>query len=228
MNQFALLTAMAAAVGMTMRRISSLRKTGREQAAGRLYRRASLMLGLGAWAALVVQEGVLAYSGLMNWRTALPLHLCSVMGLLTLPMLLARSPFLWHSALLLGLPGGLAALIFPAMLTTSAPFVTALGFHWLHATLAVAPLMPFALGRRPSRACVWHAWTLLIALGCLCLVANHLTGGNYLFLSVPVAGTPLEALAQGGLRAYRLSLMALAGVLLIAQGFVCRRIWRYS
>ena len=172
---------------------------------------------------LAVEKGLIEDIGF-----ARDLFSARVMGLLTLPMLLARSPFLWHSALLLGLPGGLAALIFPAMLTTSAPFVTALGFHWLHATLVVAPLMPFALGRRPSRACVWHAWTLLMALGCLCLVANHLTGGNYLFLSVPVAGTPLEALAQGGLRAYRLSLMALAGVLLIAQGFVCRRIWRYS
>ena len=105
--QWALLTVLGAVTGLGMRRIVLWRRCGVLPAARRLYLALSLFLGGGAYLAMAVQETVLLLSGQLTWRNALPLHLCSVMGLFTLPMLLSRRRLLWHLSLYLGLPGAL-------------------------------------------------------------------------------------------------------------------------
>ena len=68
--------------------------------------------------------------------------------------------------------------------------------------------------------------SLLLAAGAA-EVANRLTGGNYLFLSGPVAGTPLVLLARWGAAVYRLLLAGLAGLVLAAEGAGLRLLYRH-
>lgn len=225
--RFALLIVTAAALGGVMRRIVFLRRCGWWGAGKRLYRRAAWTLGLTAYAAMAVQELILLAAGLLNWRTGLPLHLCSMAGLLTLPMLLSGRRALWHLSLYAGVPGALAALLFPAVLQTPWPHTTALAFHLMHCMVVLAPFLPLALGRTPSPWGAASAFVLLALAACLAGGVNALTGGNYLFLHGPVAGTPLEALARGGLWPYRLRLAGLCAALLAAEGALTALITRF-
>ena len=185
--------------------------------AERVYRRAAWGIGALIYGAMAVQEAVLLASGLLSWQTGLPLHLCSMMGLLTLPALLTRRAMLLNTAFFAGMPGAALALLFPAVLNTPWPRLTALAFHALHAGLLCTPLLPLARGWRPRSQGAAQAWlALLLAAGAAMLV-NALTGGNYLFLAAPVPGTPLAWLAQWGILRYRLLLALLASTMLTAE-----------
>lgn len=220
--QYGLLVVMGTVMGVTMRRVVFLRRQGFPGAARRLYRRAALVMGLAAWAAMAAQEAMLLGADLLTWRTGLPLHLCSLMGVLLLPMLLSGSTFLWHVSLFLGLPGGLMAVLFPSVVQTPWPQWMHLAFHTLHCMVVLAPLLPLSLGRLPSPVGAVQAGLFLAVLALVDLAVNHLTGGNYLFLSLPAAGTPLSALARHGVGVYRLSLGTLCALLLLAEAAVVR------
>ena len=220
--QYGLLIVMGTLVGAAIRRMAMLRRQGFPGAARRLYRRASLTVGLAAWAAMITQEALLLLSGQLSWRTGLPLHLCSLMGVLLVPMLLSRRPLMWHVALYLGMPGGLLALLFPSILRTPWPQLTALAFHSLHCAVVLSPLLPLGLGRRPKPLGAAQAAVFLALLALVDLAVNRLTGGNYLFLSLPVSGTPLGAMGRYGLGVYRLTLAALCALLLVAEAAAVR------
>lgn len=218
--QFALLIVLSAAVGAAMRRIVFWRRCGFASAGKRLYRRVSLAVGLGAWGAMALQEALLALSGQLHWGNALPMHLCSLMGLLALPMLLWGNGVLWHASLFLGVPGAALALVFPAILPTPWPRLTALGFHLLHCLVILAPLLPLSLGRQPRPLGALWALAFLLVHALAALGINALTGGNYLFLSLPAAVTPLDALAAAGVGTYRLCLAALAVLVLALEALI--------
>lgn len=222
--QAAMLVILGALAGYEMRRIAFFRRCGYPRAALRRYRRLALALGLTIWGAMLTQETVLLLSGMLTWQTGLPLHLCSLTGLLTLPMLLSESGLMWHFALYLGLPGAALALIFPAVPQTDFPQTARMSFYLLHACLMIAPLLPLSLGRRPTARGAVQAWIALMVLGAAAGAVNAMLGSNYLFLHWPVPGTPLEWLAQGGMGLYRLSLAALTTLLIAAQGALARRI----
>ena len=184
--------------------------------------RAAWSLGLAAYAAMAAQELILLLDGRLRWSNALPLHLCSLMGLLTLPMLLTRRRMLWHWSLFLGMPGAALALLFPSILATSQPEVTALAFHLLHCVVLLAPLLPFSLGIRPRPSGAVCSMLFLLVLGFIDLGVNALTGGNYLFLEAPASGTPLAWMARRGVSAYRLML---AGATLLVLGAEALAVW---
>ena len=215
--QFIVLAIMGVIVGAAMQRTRSLRAGGAPQAAARLYRRTAWTLGLTVYGAMAVQEGVLLASGMLNWRTGLPLHLCSMMGVLSLPMLLSGRRFLWHLSLYLGLPGAALALIFPAVLATPWPLVTELSFFILHAGLILAPILPLCMGRRPSPRGAVAAGAFLLAVGCVVMAVNDRLGSNYLFVSWAIPGTPLAWLARWGMAGYRALLAALCALLLAGE-----------
>ncbi len=186
-----------------------------------LYCRHAWTLGLIIASSMAVQEGVLLLCGMLDFATGLPLHLCSLLGMLTLPMLLGRSRILRSAALMIGVPGAEMALIFPAVLTTPWPRLTAFAFHTLHAGLLCAPWLPIAGGWRPRPSDAGRAGIFLLMAAALAMLVNPLTGGNYLFLAYPIAGTPLAWLGQWGLWPYRGLLAALAGIVLAAEaGFL--------
>lgn len=220
--QLALLCVVGAALFAVMRRIIFLRGCGCPAPARRLYMRAAWSLGLAAYAAMAAQELILLLDGRLRWSNALPLHLCSLMGLLTLPMLLTRRRMLWHWSLFLGMPGAALALLFPSILATSQPEVTALAFHLLHCVVLLVPLLPFSLGIRPRPSGAVCSMLFLLVLGFIDLGVNALTGGNYLFLEAPASGTPLAWMARRGVSAYRLML---AGATLLVLGAEALAVW---
>ncbi|MBQ8201621.1 MAG: YwaF family protein [Clostridia bacterium] len=195
------------------RRIASLRRRGMSAQAQKQYRIAAWRLGSLIWLAMAVQELILLKGGQLTWRTGLPLHLCSLLGVLTLPMLLTGHPVLRSAAFFAGMPGAALALAYPAMLATPWPRLTSLAFHTLHAGLICAPVLSMSLGWRPRAADAVSAWFFLLLACIASAAANTLTGGNYLFLAGPVSGTPLEAMAQYGLAVYR-------GLLMFSATFV--------
>ena len=220
--QFVVLAIMGVIVGAAMQRAGSLRASGAPQAAARLYRRTAWALGLTVYGAMAVQEGVLLASGMLTWQTGLPLHLCSMMGMLALPMLLSGRRFLWHLSLYIGLPGAALALIFPAVLPTPWPLVTELSFFVMHAGLALAPLLPLCMGRRPSPRGAVAAGSFLLVVGLAVMAVNDRLGSNYLFVSWAIPGTPLEWLNGWGMAGYRAGLAALCALLLAAEAFSVR------
>lgn len=178
-------------------------------------------------AAMALQEALLLLSGQLTWQTGLPLHLCSLLGLLTLPALLIQSETLLNTLFFAGVPGALLALAFPAALATPWPRLSMLAFHILHAGLVCTPVLPFALGWRPYPSGALRAWGVLLAAACTASLVNRFTGGNYLFLSGPVAGTPLTWLYRWGPGWYQAALIALAGLVLALEsamtGLLCGR-----
>lgn len=196
--------------------------------AGQLYQCGAYGLALVIYGAMAVQEGVLFLSCLLTWDTALPLHLCSLMGVLSLPMLLTRHPLLLNASLFAGVPGALLALIFPAVLDTRWPRVTEAAFCALHAALVCAPLLPMAAGWRPRPSGAAMGFLLLLMAGAAAQLANEVTGGNYLFLAGPVEGTPLMLLSRWGLPVYRLLLAALAALVLAAEAVLLTLVRRFA
>lgn len=212
--QLGLMLILGGGVWMAVRRMVLLRRCGCLVPAQRLYRRCAWGMGLGVWGMMLAQEGILLLSGQLSLRTGLPLHLCSALGVMSLPMLLSRKEWLWHTSLYLSLPGALLALLFPAIAPTPWPQLTAFTFHGMHVMVFLAPLLPLGLGMCPRPLGAAQAWLTLLLLGGAALAANMLLGSNYLFLAYPVEGTPLTLLARFGLWPYRLTLAGLAGVML--------------
>ena len=120
------------------------------------------------------------------------------------------SAWLW----LLGAPCALLALLFPAILPTSRPLLTAAGFYQLHAALLCAPV--FLRLAHGVRLPIHPRGVLLAGLALMACVAgfDRATGCNYLFLLRAPAGTPLSAMAARGPTAYAVSL-AVAGMALL-------------
>lgn len=222
--QYALLGILGAAMGLAMRRITLWRRCGYIQASRRLYLTCTWLLGLGTYVAMLTQEAVLLFSGQLTWRNGLPLHLCSAMGLLTLPMLLSRRRTLWHISLYLGLPGALMALLFPAVLDTPWPRLTELAFHTMHCCVFLAPLLPLSLGHRPSAKGFLPALLTLLLLACIAAGVNAATGGNYLFLN----RSPIGWMNQWGITAWRITLAVLAVAVLAAEAFLLYLLQRKS
>ncbi|MCH5286831.1 MAG: YwaF family protein [Christensenellaceae bacterium] len=215
--QWFVLTVMSAPVIALMRHVRRLRGTGQTRRATTLYKRAAWALGLTVYGAMAVQEGVLLAAGMLTWQTGLPLHLCSMMGVLTLPMLVTERRFLWHLSVYLGLPGAALALIFPAVLPTPWPLTTELSFFALHAGLVLAPILPLCLGRRPSPRGALAAGGFLLTVGLAVMALNDRLGSNYLFVSWAIPGTPLGWLARWGMTGYRLALAGLCALALTAE-----------
>lgn len=182
-----------------------------------LYR--SLAWGLGGivLGAMAVQETILLLAGQLTWVTGLPLHLCSLMGLTVLPALVTRRETLLSALLYAGVPGAALALIFPAVADTPWPGITRFFFLLMHAGIVVSPLLPLAAGWQPRPMGALRAGLFLLGAGIAASITNALTGGNYLFLAGPVAGTPLVLLHRWGGHVYRLLLALLAAFLLTGE-----------
>ena len=174
-------------------------------------------LSLGILLSMATQLLLLADVGQFHIGTALPLHLCAMTGLLTVPMLLRPSRALYDFSLFLGTPCALLALCFPAIAHSRHPLLMASAFFRLHALILCGPLFlrlrgfPWPSDPRP---------VFLTANGYLLLVAafNRLFHTNYMFLALPPAGTPLAWLARRGGVGYLCSLALLAMLVLTLLG----------
>lgn len=148
---------------------------------------------------------LLYMDGLLYLETALPLHLCGLFGVLSIPALWRMPAPLWEASAFLGAPAAFLTLFFPAVIQCSHPVLMKFAFCQLHVLIALMPLYHLQTGKPlpsdPRR-------TLIMGNGYLLLVSafNHTFSTNYLFLRAAPAGTPLAPLFARGLPFYICSL----------------------
>ena len=224
--QICLLIVLATGTGICMRRIAQWRRLGYPRLMRRLYHRTAWCIGGGLWLFMAVEETLLLLDGKLTLQSGLPLHLCSALGMMTLPMLCTGNRFLWQPGLNLGMPGAVRALLFPAVAASPWQEWMNLAFFGMHCLLALAPLLPLSLGRRPEPSGALHALAFILLLGAVDLSVNAALNSNYLFLSLPARGTPLALLSGGGLWAYRAALLGLCAVALTAEAAAVF-LWKY-
>lgn len=174
-----------------------------------------VVISAGILLSMATQLWILHRVGLLSVHTGLPLHLCSAVGLLSIPMLLWRSHALFSFSALLGTPCAFLALCFPAVLQTEYQLAMNLAFFRLHVLILCAMLLlllqGFPLPSDPRPTLLWGS--VYMAFVSLC---NRIMGTNYLFLSRAPLGTPLEILAAQGPLGYVLSLEMAAILVLTA------------
>jgi hypothetical integral membrane protein (TIGR02206 family) len=214
----------AVPVILVIRRIRFWHKVGERRHAKRLQKAASLAVSALVLLCMATQIFLLWKMGLAGVGTVLPLHLCSFMGILTPFMLLTRSAGLLEFTLYLGVPGALAALIFPAVLPSPWPLIMGGAFFSMHALIALAPFLRMANGARPrqlalGRVFLWGNILLLLVIG-----FNAIFKTNYFFLRNAPTGTPLFLLQNMGQAVYISTLEITALVLLKLETMAFNRV----
>lgn len=175
-------------------------------------------------AGLVVSMGsqlwLLWLDGQLSLHTGLPLHLCGMMAVLCIPLCWVSFLAGYHLLLLLGVPGALLALCFPAVTETTHPLLMRMAFLRLHVLILAVAFFLWAQ-KKPLPQDARRAF--LLGNGFLLLVAciNSLLGSNYLFLRAAPSGTPLAFLIRPGYAVYIASLEMLCMLLmrLLCDGY---------
>ena len=188
----------------------------------RHMRAVRLSMALGLAASMATQLVLLQLDGLLTLETALPLHLCGLFGVVSIPLLwYGRGP-LWEASAYLAGPAAFVTLFFPAVMNCSHPVLMELAFAQLHVLVALTPVFLYRTGKplplHPRR-------TLVLGNGYLLFVGafNCAFDTNYLFLRAAPAGTPLAWLFQHGTLLYVCALEVLCmTVFACLQGFYCR------
>lgn len=178
----------------------------RPRAARSLSRQAALLLFLTelARAALLLSQGL--YD-----RGRLPLHLCTLSVYLCFFHSLCRRPLLGQFLYAFSLPGAAFAMIFPDWAQYPLWHFSSLSSFLIHFLLVLYPLLSLAAGDiRPDIRRLPGCIVLMLCFALPVMAVNSLLGTNYMFLSRPPAGTPLELFAFLGPRAYLLGFIPLA------------------
>ena len=156
---------------------------------------------------MAVTEGLLMIQG--RWQEAVPLHLCSVSAIAAAGLACASNQsllnFLWY----LGMPGALLALLFPAPASSVCQPLLNSSYLMTHALILAIPLFKMAYGMRPQPGKTPQMMLSLIVLSGAAALVNGMFGTDFLFLSAPPAGTPLEVIFQFGYSLYIFVLFAL-------------------
>ncbi|MEG0767382.1 MAG: YwaF family protein, partial [Clostridia bacterium] len=122
---------------------------------------------------IFLQCAMAVRGGYASLQTLLPLHLCSAIAVLTVPMMIRWDvrffPLSWY----LGMPGALLALCVPVYGFSPWPHLAQAVFTATHATLVFAPLLMRCAGVQPTRLSAWYAF----AAGNGLLVLAEITNG---------------------------------------------------
>ena len=87
------------------------------------------VMAVGLAASMAVQLALLRLDGQLTLQTGLPLHLCGLFGVLSIPMLLWRAPQpLYEMSAFLAGPAAAVTLLFPAVIASSRPVLMRLAF----------------------------------------------------------------------------------------------------
>lgn len=154
---------------------------------------------------------LLKMDGLLCLETGLPLHLCGLFGVLSIPMLWHAPTALTEASAYLAAPAAFLTLFFPAVIACAHPGWMRFAFYQLHVLVALTPLFLFRTGkplpRNPRRMLLWGSGYLIFIDA-----FNRAKGANYLFLRAAPAGTPLAAFLARGKGFYICSLLMLCMV----------------
>lgn len=155
------------------------------------------LLSFGLACAMGTQIVLLKLDGMLTWEAILPLHLCSLFGVLSIFLIWRANGLLWEALCFLAAPGAFLTLFFPAVVHCSHPFLMQLAFHQLHVLVALMPFTFYQTGKPlptdPRRTLIWgNGYLVLISW------FNRTFGTNYLFLRAAPSGTPLDWLFRRG------------------------------
>lgn len=131
------------------------------------------------------------YTGSWSAAYTLPLQLCSISLLFSIAMLMFKSYRIYEFTYFLGLGGALQAMLTPELFY---PFPHFRFFHFFlaHAAIILACLyMTWVAEYRPTIRSYWKALGVLNLLLPIVLLANSVTGGNYMFVSQKPANPSL-------------------------------------
>ena len=161
----------------------------------RLHTAAMLTAGLAV--SMAGQMFLLWQDGLLSLQTGLPLHICGMMAVLSIPLVWLKPGWLYGFSLYLGMPCAALALVFPAVIASSRPLLMAAHFDRLHGLILACGLFVMAQEKPLPRS---GAPAFLLGSGYLLFVwrINSAIGSNYLFLRAAPRGTPLEWLVARG------------------------------
>lgn len=173
----------------------------------------AVMLAAGLILSMGSQLWLLYLDGQLTLAAGLPLHLCSFSAVVSILLCCHYHATGYHFLLMLGAPGALLALSFPAMVASRYPLAMAIAFYRLHAVIVATAVFFWRqqkpLPTNPRRVFLAGNGLLLFAA-----LANQLTGANYLFLRAAPSGTPLAWLIRPGYAVYAASLEMLCMLLL--------------
>ena len=163
----------------------------------RRFRLCRLSMAAGLVFAMGMQLFLLWMDGMLSLETGLPLHLCGLFGVLSIPLLFYPFGPLWEALAFLGAPAAAITLFFPAVINCSHPLLMKLAFSQLHVLIALVPAFHFLNGKplpkNPRRA-------FLLGSGYLLFISafNRAFQTNYLFLRSAPAHTPLALFFSRG------------------------------
>lgn len=176
-------------------------------------RMTAVVLAAGSAVSMGCQLWLLHLESSLSLQTGLPLHLCGMMAVLCLLLCLRPFAIGYQLLLLLGVPGALLALMFPAVAPSAHPLLMRMAFTRLHVLIVAVALFLWAQ-KKPLPTDARKAF--LLGNGFLLLVScvNSLLGSNYLFLRAAPSGTPLALLIRPGYGVYIASLELLCMLLM--------------
>ncbi len=173
------------------------------------------LLGAALAASMGMQLLLLHMDGLLTIETALPLHLCSLFGILSIFLLWHTPAWLYEMQMFLAAPAAFITLFFPAVIRCSHPLLMRLSFYRLHVLLSLMPLYHFGMKKPlpvdPRRTLLWGSGYVLAVSA-----FNRAFHTNYLFLRAAPIGTPLAFFMEKGVVFY-----------LCALGMLCMPVMRW-
>ncbi len=161
-----------------------------------------------------------------RWREAIPLHLCSLSALAAGALALKPSAWLLDFLWYLGMPGAALALLFPAPAVSRFQTLMTASYVLTHAMILVIPLWAMRAGMRPRGGKGLHALLALQGIALVSALVNRALGTDFLFLSAPPLGTPLEAVFALGYPVYLAALEAM--MTLCVMGMERLRAWAFE
>ena len=133
---------------------------------------------------------------------AIPLHLCSVSAILAAVLAFAPVSSIVDYLWMLGMPGALLALVFPAPAGSRWQFLFSACYMLTHAMIVLIALSALAMGECPRSGRAPQMLMLLQALGLTAFFVNRALGTDFLFLASPPLSTPLERIYRAGYGVY--------------------------
>lgn len=154
-------------------------------------------------------------SGMWSLQITLPLQLCDLSVFIAILVMFRRSQCLMELLYFWGLGGATQAIVTPDIGEFTFPHYVFYQFFLSHALIIIAVIyIIIAFKFRPTFKSVIRVLVITNIYGLIMLPVNHLTGGNYLFLSEkPAGGSILDFM--GPWPWYLLSLEALAVVMFL-------------
>lgn len=168
--------------------------------------------------ARLLMAGALAASMLVTWiilmlegrgKEALPLHLCGLSALCAVYLAMHPRTVLLDCLWYLGMPGALLALLFPAPAVSRYQIAMNVSYSVTHLLILLIPGFLTAVGISPRKGRAAQMFFLLNAVALPIAAVNRWLNTDFLFLSAPPAGTPLECIFSFGYPVYLISLQLL-------------------